>query len=96
MIISSQRHINYDIVDQKIAEIGDATSITLPIIDIGNGYSILVDGHHRLAAAEELEIEVNFEERDSAGYIYSTFEETLEAHFVDSDWYDIATGKLAF
>lgn len=58
-VISSQRFLDYDIVDEKLAEMESAgvESITLPIINAGmtdlegNDLYILIDGHHRKEAA---------------------------------------------
>lgn len=56
-VISSQRYLNYDIVDTKAEEIKNETVITLPVINsglkdnTGEELFILVDGHHRKEAA---------------------------------------------
>ena len=66
-IISSQRYIDEEIVEQKIEEIKNDEFITLPIIDAemqdlnGNDLFILIDGHHRKEAAEALGLEVRYE-----------------------------------
>ena len=67
-IISSQRFIDDEILDKKMEEIKDEEYITLPIINAemqdmdGNDLFILIDGHHRKEAAEQLEIEIRYEE----------------------------------
>lgn len=99
-IISSQRFINYDIVDEKIEEIKNYENVTLPIIDAGmqdfNGESlfILIDGHHRKEAAEELGIEIRYEETENEHYV--TGEELLSECWCDSDWYYIENGMLVW
>ena len=94
-IISSQRYFNNDIVLAKMAELKDETSVTLPVVEVGfDDLFVLVDGHHRLIAAQELGIEVKFEiTRHSEGL---TGESLLEQTWIDSDWYDIKTGISIF
>lgn len=95
-VISSQRYINYDIVDDKIEEIKDQESITLPIINAGmedldgNDLYILTDGHHRKEAAEELGIEVLYEEVKNDYDL--TGDDLLIACYNDSDWYYVDNG----
>lgn len=99
-VISSQRYINFDIVDQKIEEIKGLDFVTLPIIESkmtdldGNDLYILIDGHHRKEAAEELGIEVRYEEVIN-DYIV-TGEDLLGVCYMDSDWYYVETGKLVW
>lgn len=99
-IISSQRFIDYSIVDEKIEEIKDCVSITLPIINAemtdlnGEDLFILTDGHHRKEAAEELGIEVNYEEVANDHYV--TGVELLNQCYCDSDWYYVENGKLVW
>ena len=96
-VISSQRYIDYSIVDEKIEEIKGMDKVVLPIIDAemtdenGNDLYILVDGHHRKEAAEELGIEVEYEEVENETGL--TGDALLEASYNDSDWYDTATGR---
>ena len=99
-IISSQKFLNYEIVDEKIAEMeaSESESITLPIINAGmkdldgNDLYILVDGHHRKEAAEEMGITINYEE--VANDYDLTGDDLLLTCYMDSDWYDVATGEL--
>ena len=99
-IISSQRYIDYNIVDEKIEEIRDCEYITLPIIDAemtdldGNDLFILVDGHHRKEAAEELGIEVRYEEVENDHNL--TGEDLLNDCYCDSDWYYIENEQLVW
>ena len=73
-IISSQRFIDDEILEQKLEEIKDEEYITLPIINAemqdmdGNDLFILIDGHHRKEAAEQLEIEIRYEEVKNEHY----------------------------
>lgn len=101
MIISSQEYRNYDKVDQKIEELNGKSTVEIPVHYAGeaNGekYYIQIDGHHTLEAAKELGIEVNFVEVESNEWNSDwTLDEALEANWMDSDWRDVQTGKLAF
>ena len=99
-VISSQRHLNFDIVDQKIEEIKFLDFVTLPIIDTemtdldGNDLYILVDGHHRKEAAAEIGIEIRYEEVKNVHGV--TGEALLDTCYNDSDWYDVETGDLVW
>lgn len=99
-IISSQRYIDYDIVESKMEEIKDCEYITLPIIDAemkdldGNDLFILVDGHHRKEAAEELGIEVKYEEVRNEYYLVG--DDLLLQCYMDSDWYYVDNGYLVW
>ena len=93
-VISSQRFLSDEILDQKIEEIS-GTSVNLPVVDSGltgeNGEAlyILIDGHHRLAAAKEIGCMINFYEIDNDTNL--TGEDLLEANWLDSDWYYVDT-----
>jgi len=59
--ISSQRYLDDDIVNAKKVELANTTEIELPVVEIdlnGDVYHVLIDGHHRLAAATELGINI--------------------------------------
>ena len=92
-IISSQQYINDDIVEAKIAMLEGSTEITLPCWYVGTlegeEMAVLSDGHHRLIAARELGITVNFEIKDEPDGL--TGEALLNAHRIDGDWYDVET-----
>lgn len=100
-IISSQRYINCDIVDAKIAELTGADSVTLPITYAGmvdgngNDVYILVDGHHRREAALELGLAIEYETVGNPNGCL-TGEALLLDLWVDSDWYDIESGDLVY
>jgi len=94
-VISSQRHLNYTIVEEKIAELTSKTSVELPVYEVGfDDLYILCDGHHTKAAAEELGIEVIYKVIEHQDRL--TGEELLEISWIDSDWYDVETGSLIF
>jgi len=93
-VISSQDYINYDIVEEKIAQLDGQAFVTLPIVDTemdwdGERLFVLIDGHHRLEAAKEMGIEVRFEEvKDPEGL---TGDNLLEQRWIDTDWYYVET-----
>lgn len=97
-VISSQRYLDYGIVDAKAEEIKNETVIILPVINsglkdnTGEELFILVDGHHRKEAAEELGIEVEYEEVENEHGVEG--DELLEACYNDSDWYYVKNGAL--
>ena len=99
VVISSQRFLNDDIIEQKVEQLKDVESVTLPIIFAGeyNGDKlyILIDGHHTYAAAKESGTKIQFEvfSKSERGYNNDwTLEETLDNLWNDSDYYNIETG----
>jgi hypothetical protein len=96
-IISSQRFLNYDIVEEKATELEGATVVLLPVYEVemedgeGNALYILADGHHRREAANDLGIAVEYEivrhQDDLTG------EQLLENSWIDSDWYYVESGR---
>lgn len=97
MIISSQHYINPDIVEEKETQLiaAGTTCVEIPCKNVGNGYAIQVDGHHTLAAARELGIEIKFViDGDIEGLnTYRDFDEALEANWNDGDWYNVETSN---
>nr|DAE62451.1 MAG TPA: Putative ParB-like nuclease [Caudoviricetes sp.] len=101
MIISSQQYINDQIVAEKIEALkaSGVSFVEIPCEEVGelNGEECLiqVDGHHTLAAAHELDLEVRFvdngkvEDYDS----YTTTDERLEAHYADGEYYNVETSN---
>ena len=97
-IISSQHFIDWEIVERKMEEIKDMDKVVIPCSYVGfiGGveYTMQNDGHHTLAAARELGIEVEFEtSEDSEGL---EGEELLESRYMDGDWYDVETSDPAY
>lgn len=92
-IISSQHFIDWEIVEKKMEEINGMSKVVIPCTYVGyiDGveYVMQNDGHHTLAAARELEIEVEFDiavdSEDLEG------EELLEQRYNDGDWYNVET-----
>lgn len=99
MIISSQRHIDEAIVNEKIEqfESEQITEIVLQTWAVGGEFDdmeMLFDGHHTFEAAQRLGITVRFEQVECPESL--TGEDLLEQFWMDSDWYDIETGSPAF
>lgn len=98
-VVSSQDYIDWDIVEEKKAEmIADKTDkVVLPCWEIGEvegvEMAILADGHHRYQAAKELGIDVEFDFIDEPEGL--TGEEALDAHYNNCDWYYVETSDLS-
>lgn len=96
-IISSQRYIDNDILNQKIEmlETERPSEIVLMAWDVkAYDCAVLFNGHHTLEAARQLEIPVRFEVIDHPESIEG--DDLLEQNWMDSDWYEVETGKLFF
>lgn len=96
-IISSQHYINYDIVDAKEKAMAEAgiRSVLIPChyageID-GEAYGVQADGHHTLAAARRLGIEIIYEVIDHPEGV--TGETLLDISYMDGDWYNVETSN---
>lgn len=97
MIISSQKYISNEILNEKIEslEADQPTEIVLGTWIVGiDDLEILFDGHHTLEAARQLDIPVRFVAIAHPEGL--TGENLLEQAWLDSDWYDIETGQPAF
>lgn len=95
-IISSQRFLDNSIIEEKIAELESnrPQEIVLLAWDVNGDCAVLSDGHHTLEAASQLGISVEFQiARHPEGL---KGEDLLERSWMDSDWYDVKTGKLYF
>lgn len=91
-IISSQRYIDEKIVEQKLEQLAGKRSLVLEAWEVGmDDLAVLADGHHRFEAAQRLGIPVTFEVTNHPEKI--TGETLLESMWMDSDYYDIETGK---
>lgn len=93
--ISSQHYIDSETVERKMQELQGAEYVEIPCSYVGEidgvEYAIQVDGHHTLAAARELDLEIRFVvDDDSEGL---TGEELLNARWMDGDWYDVVTSN---
>ncbi len=101
-VISSQRFRSDEIVEEKIENLisSEETTVVVPVVraytkDLeGNELYIMVDKHHTLEAARELELNVEFKEIEDDLAYYKDIEEQngeaiCEAHWMDSNWYYI-------
>ena len=98
-VISSQRYIDQEILAEKIESLREETELELPVIDLymqdddGDDLYLLFDGNHTLAAAQELGIAIAFDIGDHvADWSGLAGEDLLRVAYMDSDYYDIATG----
>ncbi len=93
-VISSQRYLDENKVAEKVNELkaGRVEILELEVWEVGfEDLYILKNGHHRLAAAKELGIKVEFVEGSHPEGL--TGENLLEQSWIDSDWYYIETGE---
>ena len=93
-VISSQRYLDENKVAEKVEELKAerVETLELEVWEVGiEDLYILKDGHHRLAAAKELGIKVEFVEGSHPEGL--TGENLLEQSWIDSDWYYIETGE---
>lgn len=95
-IISSQRYLNDEIVEEKKLELmkSEIDSVDVPIYEVGVideiEYYMIADKHHTRAAALELGLKINYVViPDSEGLSGNAL---LEARWIDSPYYDIETG----
>lgn len=103
MVISSQRYLDEARVEAKRQALQGVDHVDIPIVYAGDydgqALYIMLDGHHTMAAARELGIQVRYIEisRSEAGDADdATLDEMCELHWMDSDWYDVETGRLVF
>ena len=93
--ISSQRFLDQDVIDQKIMN----NDFVVTLATISDEYQIVIDGHHSLEAAKQAGVNPVFVESE---YDYLAevecigFDNFLAAHYVDSAWYNIESGKEEF
>ena len=99
MIVSSQRFIDWDIVEQKMDELSASgvSEVTIPCWSIGevDGVEMAIqsDKHHTLAAARELGLAIRYEFSDEPEGL--TGVAALDAHYNDGDWYNVETSDPA-
>lgn len=101
MFISSQRYLDDSTVQTK-RDSRDYVVTVSPEFEIdGVVMQAVIDGHHSLAAAEADGVEPEFvvatvQEDDRIALLDRSVDDYLEVCYMDSDWYDIATGKGVF
>jgi hypothetical protein len=96
-IISSQRYLDNNIIDAKIAQIeaDQPSEIVLKAWDVkSHDCAILFNGHHTFEAAKQCGIPVRFEIEAHPEGIDG--DNLLEQAWLDSDWYDVETDTLFF
>lgn len=95
--ISSQRERIESTVSEKIAN----NDFVVSYVNLNNGMRMIVDGHHSHQAAIDSDHVVDYVESE----ISSSYEQELnamglelflEAHYIDSAWYDINTMQEVF
>lgn len=96
-IISSQHFLDMGIVQNKINTISDAKFVEILCYDIGEidgeEMAIMADGHHTMAAARDLGIDIRFVFcPDPEGL---TGLAALDARWLDGDWYDVTASDPA-
>jgi hypothetical protein len=98
MIISSQKYIDPEIVQSKI----DSSDYAVSVGRIGE-YTVVIDGHQSLAAAKIANVSPIYVACDSQiqqelDYLVETIgqDEALIAKYIDSDYYDVETGRNIF
>ena len=95
--ISSQRYLDPEIVDAKRKS--KDYDVQYVILNIGGEkVAHIVNGHHSLEAARLDGVNPDYEHVDQVQQEADSMEldNYLSAHFIDSDWYDVDTGKLVF
>ena len=99
MIVSSQHYINDEIVESKKEQLiaSGATYVVIPCWEIGevNGEPMVIqmDGHHTLAAARELGLEIRYDLGEADDDL--TGEDALKAHWMDGNYYNVETSDPA-
>ncbi len=98
MIISSQKYIDQDIVNEKIESEDFTVSYVIIEID-GENVWWIIDGHHSMVAANQSCNDPNWQHDEfmqnqiDQEIEANGLDATLEAHWVDSNYYDIETGR---
>lgn len=93
--ISSQRHIDSDVVDAKRAAKDYVVTLGKVIVVDGREYQVVIDGHHSMAAAKADGVAPVYHvatvtESDREGI--DDVQQYLESHWIDGDYYDVETG----
>lgn len=97
MLISSQRFLDDEVVQSK-RDAKDYTVTVSPEFEIDDtAYRVIIDGHHSLAAAVADGADPTYIECDDdrIALLDTSIDDYLEANWVDDDWYDINTGRIA-
>ena len=99
MIISSQRYLDQDTVNDNIDRQDYEVTLSPEFELDGNTYQVVLDGHHAYhaalaAGAEPLFVIADSSDNDTICLLNEGMvDEFLAANHMDSDWYDIRTGR---
>lgn len=101
MFISSQRYLDDNTVQAKREARDYVVTVSPEFALNGVVMQAVIDGHHSLAAAEADGVEPEFvvaslRDDDRIALLNRSIDDYLEVCYMDSDWYDIATGKGVF
>ncbi|MDD5534098.1 MAG: hypothetical protein PHC52_15000 [Syntrophales bacterium] len=101
MIISSQRYLDGDIVQAKRAARDYAVTLSPEFEIDGRRMQVVLDGHHSLAAARADGVEPRYKIAgvstcDDVALLESSVDDFMASVWIDSDWYDVATGQNIF
>jgi hypothetical protein len=98
ILISSQRYLDDETVELKRSDRDYMVMVSPEFEYEGALYQVVIDGHHSLAAAkadgvEADVVEATKQDDDRLALIEKSAESYLEVSRVDSDWYDVMTGR---
>lgn len=101
MLISSQRYLDDATVNEKRESKDYVVTISPAFVVDGVEMQAVIDGHHSLAAAELDGVEAEYvvatvQNDDRIALLDKNIDDYLEVCYMDSDWYDIATGMNVF
>lgn len=97
-LISSQRYLDDEIVAAKRAARDYVVSVSPEFQVDGETYTVVLDGHHSLAAARIDGVEPEFtvatvQDNDTIELLVrGSVDDFLALHRIDSDFYDVETG----
>ena len=97
--ISSQRYIDPAIVAAKQTNRDYAVTLSPAFSVDGETYQVVMDGHHSLAAALADGVDPEYAVADASDsdrvalLVAGEIDDFLEICRMDSDWYDISTGR---
>lgn len=99
MLISSQRYLDQEIVDAKIAANDFVVSVSPEFALNGVATRVVLDGHHSYAAAVQTGNEPVLEEVDSCSEVATVLRDhgvdaLLEVTYQEDSWYDVADGVI--
>ena len=92
--ISSQKYLDPQIVEEK-RENEDYVAFYVIVEIEDEEYRVVVDGHHSIAAAKAdgVKIELELATQELVDFAASDPDDFMTQHQLDSDWYDINTGR---